>query len=106
MGALSLIHLYGDGEMISYCAIGDRDCTTWFVPPHLLGREPAWVVYKGLRVRKGEDARRHLWSAHRANARGLLPRSDPSRRQIPMVSEPEPMTSSTNIGGRDGRSCS
>jgi thiosulfate/3-mercaptopyruvate sulfurtransferase len=38
--------LSGDGEVITYCTIGGRACTAWFVLTHLLGREHV-RVYDG-----------------------------------------------------------
>jgi thiosulfate/3-mercaptopyruvate sulfurtransferase len=35
-----------DGEVITYCAIGGRAATAWFVLTHLLGRERV-RVYDG-----------------------------------------------------------
>jgi thiosulfate/3-mercaptopyruvate sulfurtransferase len=42
----SSIDLSGDGEMITYCTIGGRACTAWFVLTYLLGREHV-RVYEG-----------------------------------------------------------
>jgi thiosulfate/3-mercaptopyruvate sulfurtransferase len=42
----SSIDLSGDGEMITYCTIGGRACTAWFVLTYLLGREHV-RVYAG-----------------------------------------------------------
>jgi thiosulfate/3-mercaptopyruvate sulfurtransferase len=36
--ALAAIDLGGDGELITYCTIGGRAATMWFVLTHLLGR--------------------------------------------------------------------
>jgi thiosulfate/3-mercaptopyruvate sulfurtransferase len=38
--------LPGDGEVITYCTIGGRACTAWFVLTHLLGYDRA-LVYDG-----------------------------------------------------------
>jgi thiosulfate/3-mercaptopyruvate sulfurtransferase len=42
----SPIGLSGDGEVITYCTIGGRACTAWFVLTHLLGRKHV-RVYEG-----------------------------------------------------------
>ena len=42
----SSLDLSGDGEVITYCTIGGRACTAWFVLEHLLGREQV-RVYDG-----------------------------------------------------------
>ena len=42
----SSLDLAGDGEVITYCTIGGRACTAWFVLEHLLGHEQA-RVYDG-----------------------------------------------------------
>jgi len=43
---LSSIDLDGDGKLITYCTIGGRACTAWFVLSQLLGREGV-RVYDG-----------------------------------------------------------
>jgi len=40
------IDLSGDGDLITYCTIGGRACTAWFVLRHLLGRDRV-RVYDG-----------------------------------------------------------
>lgn len=40
------IDLKGDGEVISYCTVGGRACTVWFVLTYLLGRDRV-RVYDG-----------------------------------------------------------
>jgi thiosulfate/3-mercaptopyruvate sulfurtransferase len=40
------VDLSGDDEMISYCTIGGRASTAWFVLTYLLGRESV-RVYDG-----------------------------------------------------------
>ncbi|HUL28081.1 MAG TPA: rhodanese-like domain-containing protein [Streptosporangiaceae bacterium] len=45
-GIFSAVDLDGDGELIPYCTIGGRACTTWFVLTYLLGREHV-RVYDG-----------------------------------------------------------
>ncbi len=42
----SSLDLSGDGEVITYCTIGGRACTAWFVFTHLLGYKHA-LVYDG-----------------------------------------------------------
>ncbi len=42
----SSLGLSGDGEVITYCTIGGRACTAWFVLEHLLGRAQV-RVYDG-----------------------------------------------------------
>jgi thiosulfate/3-mercaptopyruvate sulfurtransferase len=42
----SRVNLDGAGELISYCTIGGRACTAWFVLTYLLGREHV-RVYDG-----------------------------------------------------------
>jgi thiosulfate/3-mercaptopyruvate sulfurtransferase len=42
----SALDLSGDGEVITYCTIGGRACTAWFVLEHLLGRQRV-RVYDG-----------------------------------------------------------
>jgi thiosulfate/3-mercaptopyruvate sulfurtransferase len=42
----SSIDLSGAGKVITYCTIGGRACTAWFVLTHLLGREHV-RVYEG-----------------------------------------------------------
>ena len=42
----SAVDLDGDGELISYCTIGGRACTAWFVLTYLLGRDHV-RVYDG-----------------------------------------------------------
>jgi thiosulfate/3-mercaptopyruvate sulfurtransferase len=42
----SPIDLAGDGDVISYCTIGGRACTAWFVLTYLLGRQHV-RVYDG-----------------------------------------------------------
>ena len=42
----SPLDLSGDREVITYCTIGGRACTAWFVLEHLLGREQV-RVYDG-----------------------------------------------------------
>jgi thiosulfate/3-mercaptopyruvate sulfurtransferase len=42
----SSIDLSGDSEVITYCTIGGRASTAWFVLTHLLGREDV-RVYDG-----------------------------------------------------------
>ncbi len=42
----SALDLSGDGEVITYCTIGGRACTAWFVLEHLLGRQ-RMRVYDG-----------------------------------------------------------
>jgi thiosulfate/3-mercaptopyruvate sulfurtransferase len=42
----SPIDLDGDGELITYCAVGGRAATAWFVLTHLLGRDHV-RVYDG-----------------------------------------------------------
>jgi thiosulfate/3-mercaptopyruvate sulfurtransferase len=43
---LAPLDLSGDGEVISYCTIGGRACTTWFALTYLLGRKNV-KVYDG-----------------------------------------------------------
>jgi len=38
-GVFSSVDLDGQDELISYCTIGGRACTAWFVLTHLLGRD-------------------------------------------------------------------
>jgi thiosulfate/3-mercaptopyruvate sulfurtransferase len=45
-GVFSAVDLDGDGELISYCTIGGRACTAWFVLTYLLGRDHV-RVYDG-----------------------------------------------------------
>jgi thiosulfate/3-mercaptopyruvate sulfurtransferase len=45
-GVFSSIDLDGGGEVITYCTIGGRACTAWFVLSYLLGREHV-RVYDG-----------------------------------------------------------
>jgi thiosulfate/3-mercaptopyruvate sulfurtransferase len=45
-GAFSPAVLDGDGELITYCTIGGRAATAWFVLTHLLGRDRV-RVYDG-----------------------------------------------------------
>jgi thiosulfate/3-mercaptopyruvate sulfurtransferase len=45
-GVFSSIDLDGDGEVITYCTIGGRACTAWFVLTYLLGRDQV-RVYDG-----------------------------------------------------------
>jgi thiosulfate/3-mercaptopyruvate sulfurtransferase len=42
----SSLDLSADGDVITYCTIGGRACTAWFVLTHLLGREHV-RVYEG-----------------------------------------------------------
>jgi thiosulfate/3-mercaptopyruvate sulfurtransferase len=42
----SPIDLPGDGDVITYCTIGGRACTVWFVLTYLLGRKNV-RVYDG-----------------------------------------------------------
>jgi thiosulfate/3-mercaptopyruvate sulfurtransferase len=42
----SPIELTADGDVITYCTIGGRACTAWFVLAHLLGRKQV-RVYEG-----------------------------------------------------------
>lgn len=39
----SLVDMSGDGAVITYCTIGGRACTAWFVLSYLLGRQHVWV---------------------------------------------------------------
>ena len=45
-GVFSAIDLDGDGDLITYCTIGGRACTAWFVLTYLLGRDHV-RVYDG-----------------------------------------------------------
>jgi thiosulfate/3-mercaptopyruvate sulfurtransferase len=45
-GIFSAIDLDGDDELITYCTIGGRACTAWFVLTYLLGRDHV-RVYDG-----------------------------------------------------------
>jgi thiosulfate/3-mercaptopyruvate sulfurtransferase len=45
-GVFSEVDLDGDGELITYCTIGGRACTAWFVLTYLLGRDHV-RVYDG-----------------------------------------------------------
>ena len=45
-GVFSAVDLDGAGELITYCTIGGRACTAWFVLTYLLGRESV-RVYDG-----------------------------------------------------------
>jgi len=45
-GAFSAVDLGGDGELITYCTIGGRASTAWFVLTYLLGRDRV-RVYDG-----------------------------------------------------------
>jgi thiosulfate/3-mercaptopyruvate sulfurtransferase len=45
-GIFSAVDLDGDDEMITYCTIGGRACTAWFVLTYLLGRNHV-SVYDG-----------------------------------------------------------
>jgi thiosulfate/3-mercaptopyruvate sulfurtransferase len=40
------LDLFGDGEVITYCTVGGRACTAWFVLTYLLGRDDV-RVYDG-----------------------------------------------------------
>ena len=40
------VDLDGAGELVTYCTIGGRACTAWFVLTYLLGRESV-RVYDG-----------------------------------------------------------
>lgn len=58
----SSIDLSGDGEVISYCTIGGRACTAWFVLTYLLGREHvrpydgSWAEWGRMPASKVESA--------------------------------------------------
>ena len=45
-GVFSAVDLDGPDELITYCTIGGRACTAWFVPSYLLGRDRV-RVYDG-----------------------------------------------------------
>jgi thiosulfate/3-mercaptopyruvate sulfurtransferase len=45
-GVFSAVDLDGDNELITYCTIGGRACTAWFVLTYLLGRDHV-RVYDG-----------------------------------------------------------
>ena len=45
-GQLELVNLDGDAPLITYCTIGGRASTAWFILTHLLGRRNV-RVYDG-----------------------------------------------------------
>ena len=54
-GVFSAVDLDGAGELVTYCTIGGRACTAWFVLTYLLARESV-RVYDGSRAEWGRTA--------------------------------------------------
>ncbi len=54
-GIFSAIDPNGDDDVITYCTIGGRACTAWFVLIYLLGRERV-RVYDGSWAERGRHA--------------------------------------------------
>jgi thiosulfate/3-mercaptopyruvate sulfurtransferase len=59
----SLLDLDGTGELITYCTIGGRAATAWFVLSHLLGRDRV-RVYDGSWAEWGRLARTPVERGH------------------------------------------